>query len=109
MRKGESMKRDRRRRNRPEMLGDRPIEPGETAGLLQSVASGLDTIFNGDLKRTKRKHGFVLLVYQFDDAEGIKDKRCNYVSNGADRKDIVVLFKEMIARFEGQSEAKGRA
>jgi hypothetical protein len=35
--------------------------------------------------------------------------RANFISNGADRKDIVVLFKEIIARFEGQPEMKGRA
>jgi hypothetical protein len=29
--------------------------------------------------------------------------------DGADRKDIVTLFKEMIARFEGQPEMKGTA
>jgi hypothetical protein len=48
----------------------------------------------------------VLLVFPFGDAEG---NRCNFISNGADRKDIVVLFKEMIARFEGQPEMKGHA
>jgi hypothetical protein len=29
--------------------------------------------------------------------------------NGADRKDIVTLFKEQIKRFEGQPEISGRA
>jgi hypothetical protein len=31
------------------------------------------------------------------------------MSNGADRRDIVTLMKEMIARFEGQPELKGQA
>ena len=52
-----------------------------------------------------RKVGFVLMVYNFGDQPG----RCNYISNGADRKDVVVLMREMIARFEGQPEMKGRA
>jgi hypothetical protein len=37
----------------------------------------------------------VLLVFEFGDDPG----RCNFISNGADRRDIVTLFKEMIARF----------
>ena len=32
----------------------------------------------------------------------------NFISNGADRRDLVVLFKEMIARFEGQPEVQGK-
>jgi hypothetical protein len=47
----------------------------------------------------------VLLVFEFGDDPG----RCNFISNGADRRDIVTLFKEMIARFEGQLEVSGRA
>jgi len=35
--------------------------------------------------------------------------RVNFVSNGVDRADIVVLFKEMIARFEGQPDLEGHA
>jgi hypothetical protein len=47
----------------------------------------------------------VLLVFEYGEKEG----RCNFISNGADRKDIVTLFKEMIKRFEGQPELKGTA
>jgi hypothetical protein len=53
----------------------------------------------------ERETGFVLLVFPFGEKEG----RANFISNGADRKDIVTLFREMIARFEGQPEMKGRA
>jgi hypothetical protein len=35
--------------------------------------------------------------------------RCNYISNGPDRRDVVTLMKEMIQRFEGQPEMEGRA
>lgn len=41
--------------------------------------------------------------------DGHTDGRCNYISNGADRNDVVVLMKEMIARFEGQPKMSGRA
>ena len=48
------------------------------------------------------------MVYPFGNlASG--DARCNYISNGADRKDVVALMKEMIARFGGQPEMKGNA
>jgi hypothetical protein len=45
------------------------------------------------------------MVFPFEGFDG----RCNYISNGADRRDIVLLMKEMIARFEGQPEVKGKA
>jgi hypothetical protein len=62
-------------------------------------------MFNGQAKGKDRKTGFVLMVFPFADFDG----RCNYISNGADRNDIVTLMKEMIARFEVQPEVKGRA
>lgn len=86
-------------------LGDAPIQD-EYRHQMQAVARGLDEIFNGDAKGAERKAGFVLLVFPFGDADGA---RCNFISNGADRRDIVALFKEMIARFEGQPEQQGRA
>jgi hypothetical protein len=86
-------------------LGDRPIEPKHN-DMMNAVARGLDKIFNGDAKGSNRPTGFVLLVYPFGAAEGA---RCNFISNGADRRDVVSLMKEMIARFEGQPEQQGRA
>jgi hypothetical protein len=50
----------------------------------------------------------VLMVFPFSGFEK-GDTRCNYISNGADRNDVVTLMKEMITRFEGQPEMKGRA
>jgi hypothetical protein len=87
-----------------ERLGDEPIEP-QYIDDMNAVASGLDKLFNGTVKGSKRKVGFVLLVFEFGEQHG----RCNYISNGADRKDIVTLFKEQIKRFEGQPEIEGRA
>jgi hypothetical protein len=72
---------------------------------MNALARAIDQLFNGDKRGNDRKVGFVLMVYNFGDEPG----RCNYISNGADRKDVVTLMKEMIARFEGQPEMKGRA
>jgi hypothetical protein len=72
---------------------------------MNAVAALLDEMFNGDARGSDRKVGFVLLQFPF----GSTDGRCNFISNGADRKDIVTLFREMIARFEGQPELQGRA
>ena len=86
-------------------LGDGPIQQ-EYRELMNSVASGLDQIFNGDKHGKDRQTGFVLLVFPFNDHGG----RCNYISNGADRADIVCLMKEQIARFEGRvSDVEGNA
>ena len=71
---------------------------------MNSIMGILDEAFNPGELGKDRKVGIVLLVFPFDGHEG----RCNYISNGADRKDVVVLMKEMIARFEGQAEASGR-
>jgi hypothetical protein len=85
-------------------LGDAPIEQ-RYRDQMNAVAKALDETFNGDAKGKDRKTGFVLLVFPYQDTEG----RCNFISNGADRKDIVTMFKEMIARFEGQPEMTGHA
>ena len=74
-------------------LGDAPIEPGYERQM-QEVAKALDIAFNGGGAR--RKTGFVLLVFPFGESEG----RCNYISNGADRADVLKLLKEQAARFE---------
>jgi hypothetical protein len=87
-----------------ESLGDEPIERRYQA-TMNAIARALDETFNGDARGKARKTGFVLLVFPFEDHEG----RANYISNGADRRDIVALFKEQIKRFEGQPEVKGRA
>lgn len=85
-------------------LGDAPIEP-EYHAQMNAIAATLDHTFNGDAKGANRKVGFVLMVFEYGD----NPSRCNYLSNGADRQDVVTLMKEMIARFEGQPETSGRA
>lgn len=77
---------------------DKP-EPGARpdAGLMNMVAETLDDLFNGEDQRrgSKKQLGFVLLVFPFDSPKG-----CNFVGNGANRWDIVRLFKDIIARWE---------
>jgi hypothetical protein len=74
--------------------------------LMNAMARALDEAFNGDLKGSERHTGFCLFVFPFGEAD---TNRCNYISNGGDRKDMICLMKEMIARFEGQPEIIGNA
>lgn len=82
-----------------------PIQP-EYYNTMNALAKGIDEIFNGEEKGGNRKTGFCLFVFPFGEAEG---SRFNYLSNGASRKDMICLMKEMITRFEGQPEISGRA
>jgi hypothetical protein len=81
--------------NRDNQLGDAPIEPAYIEKM-QAIAAGLDQVLNGDKHGDERGTGFVLLVFPF----GSKDGRCNYISNGADRNDVVTLMTEQIKRFK---------
>jgi len=87
-------------------LGDGPIQQAYREQM-NAVARGLDKVFNGEAVGSERETGFVLLVFPFG-ADAMRN-RCNFISNGADRRDVVVLMKEMIRRFEGQPEVSGRA
>jgi hypothetical protein len=90
---------------RPEQrLGDAPVDQ-IYHDTMTAVMKAVDEAFNGNRKGPNKEIGVVLMVFPFGNTEG----RCNYMSNGADRRDIVTLMKEMIARFEGQAEASGRA
>lgn len=85
-------------------LGDGPIQQ-EYRAQMQAIAQTLDSVFNGDAKGADKQTGFVLLVFPYGEKEG----RCNYISNGADRRDIVTMLKEQIKRFEGQPDITGKA
>ncbi len=76
-------------------LGSAPIEP-EYAQMMNIVAAAIDAFFNGDAHGAARQIGFVLLVFPF----GEKDGRCNYISNGADRADMVKFLREQANRFD---------
>lgn len=80
-------------------LGNGPIEEAYRAQM-SDVATALDQVFNGDLHGPARKIGFVLLVFEF----GEKGGRCNYISNGADRADIIKLLREQANRFDTNTQ-----
>lgn len=80
----------------PHELGNAPIQD-EYRDKMQAVARTLDEFFNGDAKGADRSTGFVLLVFPFGEREG---RRCNYISNGAGRDDIVKLLREQANRFD---------
>lgn len=81
--------------------------------LMNAIAVQLDELFNQGAKGHDRKIGFVLLAFPYSPPGTIQpseEPRCNYISNGANRKDIACLMREMAARFEGQpAAAPGRA
>lgn len=87
-----------------ERLGDAPIDL-EYREMMNTIAGVLDETFNGTDRSKPRETGFVLLVFPFGEKEG----RCNYISNGADRRDVVTLMREQIARFQGSPDQTGRA
>lgn len=88
-----------------ERLGDAPVEE-RYHDQMTAVMQSLDEFLNGPkgpsyVKRT----GIIIMMFPYGDESG----RCNYMSNGADRRDVVTLMKEMISRFEGQPELEGHA
>jgi hypothetical protein len=88
----------------PPTLGDAPIQQ-ET----RQVMNDLGTLINKCLNQKGKPvdWGFILMVFKFGlNVEGTH--RCNYISN-ADRKDVIILLKEQLKRFEGQPEMKGTA
>jgi hypothetical protein len=97
-------RRDFYRQRAEHHLGDAPIEQ-EYHDKMVAIVGAIDEMFNGDKHGDERDVGFVLMVFPFGDRPG----RCNYMSNGVDRQDVITLMKEMIARFEGQPEMKGSA
>lgn len=86
-------------------LGDGPIQ-ADLVYAMNALARVIDDELNPNKDTAGRKIGFVLMVFPYGEAEG---GRCNYISNGAERRDVVVLMKEMISRFEGMPAQSGRA
>jgi hypothetical protein len=90
--------------NREHSLGDGPIQE-DMYELMNGLARGIDTIFNGeDAPVGEKKIGWLLMSFPLESFDG----RCNYISN-ANREDIVTLMKHQIARFEGQPDIVGNA
>lgn len=84
-------------------LGDGPIE-AKHHRMMNTLASTLDELLNGEETGADRKTGFILVVFPFGNTDG----RANYISN-AERSDVVTMLKEQLARFEGQPEMVGKA
>jgi hypothetical protein len=85
-------------------LGDGPVQ-SEYVEQMTALSRAIDDLFNGPPSPNReKKNGFILMVFPFNDHGG----RCNYMSN-ADRRDVIVLLKEQIKRFEGQAEVRGNA
>ena len=85
-------------------LGDAPIQ-ADYHEKMTAIMQAIDEFLNDGVKGDARKTGIIVMMFPYGDTTG----RCNYMSNGADRRDVVNLMKEMIARFEGQPETSGRA
>ena len=66
---------------------------------MQSLALALDRILNGSEVLTdtsKRKNGFVLMLYPYHATDG----NCDFVTNGASKEAIIGMFKKQIVKFE---------
>ena len=70
---------------------------------MNDLARLLDSVLNGDQR--PKPNGFVLLTFEFGKLEG---GRVNYIGNG-EREDVKVAMKELLARWDGQPEIKGKA
>jgi hypothetical protein len=81
--------------------GDAPVQEKYKEQMI-AIITTVNKFFNGDAPVGKRKIAVVLMTFPFGDGPG----RCNYMSNGVSREDMVVLFKEQAARFEGQFSAQ---
>lgn len=79
-----------------------PIQK-ELIEMMNLLAVHLDEIINNGAKGKDKKFGFMLAIFPFGEGG-----RFNYISNSP-REDMICLFKEMLARFEGQAEVSGNA
>jgi len=86
-------------------LGDGEIQRQHRDNM-KAIAQSLDQIFNGAKAGNvkERTWGFVVLVFPFGDDTG----RANMISNGADRRDLIKLFRETANRFEADLKPKVR-
>ena len=78
-----------------------------TREFMTELINILDEVCNPGQRSPNKSIGFVVLLFPYGVIDGT---RCNYASNGASRKDIAVLFREMAAKFEGMPDIPaGRA
>ena len=84
--------------------GDASVEE-EYRQYMITIMKTLDELVNPGQKAPNKETAIVVMMFPYGDGPG----RCNYMSNGVSRKDMVTLFKEQIARFEGMPELTGKA
>lgn len=82
---------------RKHQLGDGPVVAEYHRKMLE-ICNHLDDVFNGPDRSKPKQTGFVLMVFPY--GEQPTAGRCNYMSNGANRDDVVALMREMIRRFD---------
>ena len=73
---------------------------------MQGVAEAIDVTFNGQVAAPNKQIGFVLLLFPYGEPQA---SRLNYISNGPNRADIAMMFREMAAKFDGQPQVTGHA
>ena len=68
---------------------------------MTGLATALDEILNGrDVKeRGTRRHGFVLLMYPYDDTSAAM-----YISNGATVDEIAAMFQTKLDNLKKENE-----
>ena len=81
-------------------IGDAPIQE-DLRVMMNAVAAGLDDVFNGKDMGKDRTIGFILLTFPYGSTG-----RCNYISNGARRDDVILLLEEQLAAFKAQKAAQ---
>ncbi len=87
-------------------LGDAPVEP-QVQDYIVAATEAIDALLNGKDNSVPKKAGIVMMIFPYGDNS--KGGKVIFTSNGASHNDLVVLMKEMIARFEGQPEVTGTA
>jgi hypothetical protein len=85
-------------------MSDEEIEMGIEEAMM-SLKYALDRTLNGEQVKTdpnaKRRNGFVLMLFPYDDLSG----RCYVISNGIKRQDIVKMMRFQVEDFEKREEA----
>lgn len=81
-----------------------PIDPLYRAQM-NALAHGLDQMLNGpNCPADKKRVGFFLTLFEFNNDQG----RFNYISN-ADKVDVRVMLKDVLARIEARMSPEGQA
>tara|TARA_R110000744_G_scaffold63234_2_gene130091 strand:+ start:1269 stop:1757 length:489 start_codon:yes stop_codon:yes gene_type:complete len=80
--------------------GTEPLER-QFQDIMMGMANHCDAALNPGQEGPARKVGFVLLVFPF----GQEDGKVNYLTNGADRAEIIRLMQAQVDGFKDGSDA----